>query len=244
MIEVGTKVGAWTILGKAQPDKKRNAKWNCRCACGIERPVYQQSLLSGASTSCGCATKHLMADAARRGRLSHGETVGRSPSPEYRAYLSMKRRCFDHKDNRFHRYGGRGITVCNRWMDGFENFLLDMGRRPTPRHQIDRINNDGDYEPGNCRWATPRRQARNRHTSVEVTVFGATINLRDLCDNCGGDFDLIYGRIARGWSVNRALRQKRGPNGGAGNTKPVIDMDRVKLAAGKCQEIKMMARAS
>lgn len=240
--EVGDTYGHWTIVRSAHPDKKRNTRWLCQCACGIKRKVLQQSLRNGMSTSCGCATKHLRLAGANQ-RRTHGETVDRSPTPEYQSYIHMKMRCLNPRDNRYHRYGGRGITVCKRWMDSFENFISDMGRRPTTRHQIDRIDNDGNYEPGNCRWATAKRQARNRSTSVEVEVYGAKFNLRDLCDRFNGDFNLIYGRLKQGWPIEAAITRPRGNNGGKGNRAPVIDIDLVRSDVGHCQELKMLRRA-
>lgn len=95
------------------------------------------------------------------GRTTHGATRGRGTTPEFRSWLAMRQRCYYEKSEKYLRYGGRGIKVCDRWRDSFENFLVDMGARPEGM-TLDRIDNDGDYEPGNCRWATPAQQMENR----------------------------------------------------------------------------------
>lgn len=133
--------------------------WECICICGNRKTVRGIDLRSGHTKSCGCA----VVERSSHLKLSHGHTVGRSRSPEYRSWLSMRRRCSDPTIPNFNRYGGAGISVCARWRDSFETFLADMGPKPSARHTIDRFPDGcGNYEPGNCRWATPGEQAANR----------------------------------------------------------------------------------
>lgn len=128
--------------------------WQCRCVCGKAITILAGSLLTGNSTSCGCSKKY----ATGPKNVIHGM----SKSPEYRTWAAMLQRCYNPKSARYLEWGGRGITVCDRWKNSFENFLADMGKKPTFDHSIDRENNDGNYEPGNCRWATRSQQQLNK----------------------------------------------------------------------------------
>jgi hypothetical protein len=127
-------------------------------------------------------------------------------SAEYRAWQHMKERCSNRRVHNYHRYGGRGIKVCDRWQESFENFFADMGPRPSSEYSLDRYPNpDGDYEPGNCRWATVRQQTRNRRTNRLLSYIGREQTLTDWCE----EFDLVPSivstRLRRGWTVERAL---------------------------------------
>lgn len=126
-------------------------------------------------------------------------------SIEYRAWARMKRRCLDPRTDGYHRYGGRGITVCPRWLNSFENFLADMGPRPTDQHSLDRVNNNGNYEPGNCRWATLDMQANNRRANRRLTHNGKSQGVSAWARELGCKPHTITMRLARGWPVALAL---------------------------------------
>jgi hypothetical protein len=154
------RFGRLVVLREAGRDVHGCAVWLCRCDCGgPEKRVRAPNLKSGRTRSCGC----LLSEARRSGRqnLRHG----RSKTTEYIIWLGMRARCYNVKGRPFKWYGGRGITVCERWRYSFENFFADMGPRPSPEHSIDRIDNDGNYEPGNCRWALWSVQVQNRPAS-------------------------------------------------------------------------------
>ena len=132
--------------------------WQCLCSCGNTVTAYGSSLRS--RTSCGCAKKeHQLSGNARR---RHGHYINRRPTPERRAYSHMLPRCYNNNFPRYRDWGGRGIVVCDRWRESFDNFIADMGFKPSPKHSLDRIDNNGNYEPSNCRWATPSEQQRNK----------------------------------------------------------------------------------
>jgi hypothetical protein len=140
--------------------------WVCKCSCGKEKVASAKRLLNGNTQSCGC----LRLDRVLEVCMTHGNARHGRVTKEYRAWQAIIGRCSDFDDPR---YGGRGISVCQRWKESFEAFLEDMGPRPSPKHSIDRFpDNNGNYEPGNCRWATAREQSQNRRSNVYAEFKG------------------------------------------------------------------------
>jgi hypothetical protein len=166
----GRRFGRWQVLSKVPAAGPGARYWKCRCDCGHESEVRASVLSRGKSTSCGC-------DAS--------VTHGKSKTHLYTLWMAMKNRCYDSNIRDFHNYGGRGIQVCARWKHNFEAFLADMGERPSPDHSLDRIDNNGDYGPDNCRWATWKEQCRNRRTNKLLTIAGETKVLTDWIDQFG-----------------------------------------------------------
>jgi len=178
----------------------RYTKWLCKCDCGNECIVIGSNLRRGNTTSCGCAHSEIC-----RSQIVHGDARGGAVSTEHVIWQQMRERCRNVDGRHYADYGGRGITVCERW-DDFNNFLEDMGRRPSEAHTLDRFpDNDGNYEPSNCRWATWVDQARNRRSNRIVNFRGRDMCLAEAADLAGLHYACVHGRLKRGWSVDRAL---------------------------------------
>jgi len=207
----GDRYGRWRVVTEAEPGLYADVRWHCVCDCGNVGIVSARSLRSGNSRSCGC----FKVEAAQM-RLC-GD---RSRHPlEYRNWCLMKRRCLNYKDISYHNYGGRGITICERWEASFAAFYEDMGPRPTLKHQLDRIRNEEGYWCGkqecpecgplnrqpNCRWVTKKQQNRNTRRTVFITYKGATKSLGEWAEELGLGIHTLGHRIRTGWTPEEAL---------------------------------------
>lgn len=185
------KFNDWTVIEQA------GKYWLCRCVCGIVKPVVAYDIKKGKSKGCGCKRIASMASAAKLKNTKHGL----SDQTEQRIWSDMKRRCYDPSRKDYHRYGGRGISVCDRWVSGdgensgFSCFLEDMGRRPSSDHTLDRINNSIGYSKENCRWATREQQNYNTRVTFTFSAFGKTWNLLDASRASGKKASTLYQRI-------------------------------------------------
>lgn len=160
--------------------------FECECECKTIAAVHLGALRSGLSGSCGCLRKEIV--------TTHGMSWEKNKTPEYKTWLHMRARCRSGHRN----YGGRGIKVCRQWDESFEVFLADMGPRP-PKTSIDRIDNNGNYEPGNCRWATMRQQLRNTRRNVWIWYKGHRVLLADASREAGFHHPTALSRKIRGW---------------------------------------------
>lgn len=188
----GSRFGRLTVESHAgmvpRGPSKRTSVWNCVCECGNLTVARQEDLRSGNTKSCGCIQREKARD-----RL---HTHGQAKSQIYKLWIQMKQRCFNPNDDKFPQYGARGITVCDRWRDSFEAFVEDMGPRPKG-HSLDRTDNDGDYGPDNCRWASSRTQSRNTSKNIWVTHRGQRMVASDFADIMGISSKSLYKAMSK-----------------------------------------------
>lgn len=193
------RFGRLTIVARDGSSNDGQAMWRVICDCGNTARVRGASLRSGATQSCGCYKLQRISET----KWKHGSTE----SKEYRIWSGILTRC-KNKNRRFYKnYGGRGIMVCDRWANDFSAFLSDMGPMPSDAHTLDRINNDGDYDPDNCRWATRTEQNNNRRDNRIVIYSGSQMSLADAIRKAGSIVEryTVHKRLKLGWDLERAI---------------------------------------
>ena len=192
---IGRRFGQLIVIAEV-PAKKRIRRWQCQCDCGTSVIYYQSNLLQGKAFSCGCTNLVKLRHEAKKAYRA-----------EWLVWRAMRDRCRYPTDPRYDDYGGRGIKVCERWRE-FRNFIADMGPRPSPKHQIDRYpDKNGDYEPGNCRWATSREQNNNKRTNRLLTFNGETRTAQEWGRKIGIRGSTIRYRLDRGMTIEQALQK-------------------------------------
>lgn len=225
---VGRRFGRLIVLDVVAYSERSNGNhtYNCRCDCGNEKLVKWNNLARGNTKSCGCLQQeHLAAmqalkaenDAAKQARYdaylasieqSRVNGVPAAKHPLFNTWRSMVKRCHNPQHDKYRFYGARGVAVCARWRDSFHAFVEDVGEKPTPRHTLDRIDNDKGYEPGNCRWASRYEQYANRQSHrapYTVPLRGVTYLLTDLCRKYGVSRDTVVDSIKKGTAPDMAF---------------------------------------
>lgn len=192
-----TRFAKLTTTGKVTADKNGHRMIECICDCGRTAYIKIDRLYRGQTVSCGCRNRQ------QRGR-THGQH-GMSYTPEYRIWAAMKDRCHNPHNKSYYLYGERGINVCESWRNLFDVFFADMGPRPSVECSLDRIDNDGDYCPENCRWATKSEQSRNRRDNQLLTVDGITLTLTAWSERTGIKRATLDSRRRAGWSPERIV---------------------------------------
>lgn len=209
----GKKFGRLTVVGFSHLTKWRDACWTCRCSCGKTTAVRGCHLRAGNTGSCGCWQHETrIKNGHEYGYFKHGHTAGRTESAEYKCWSSMKNRCYNKNDRRYKDYGGRGITICKRWLNSFEDFYSDVGPRPGPGYSLDRISNNGNYCRSNIRWATRKQQQRNQRSNRLIEFQNERLCVAEWAERLGLTHSIILSRLNRGWSVEKTLTiPSRGP---------------------------------
>lgn len=175
------------------PKTTRKTYWLCQCSCGNQKEIRSDSLLSGKTISCGCHRKQQALI-----NLKPNKTHDLSNTRLYKEWQGMKKRCLNKKDKRFSSYGGRGISICKQWLE-FENFCeWAMNNGYQENLSIDRINNNGNYEPNNCKWSTNKEQCNNRRTNILICYKGKTKTLMQWCEELNLNYKRVHNRYRRG----------------------------------------------
>lgn len=198
----GRKFSRLAVIGFAGKSNGRT-DWYCKCDCGNIVKVIAKNLKNGRTTSCGCLRDERVSES----HLTHGHSSGGGFSLTYRTWGNMLQRCLNKNNPAYHNYGGRGIKICNRWLR-FENFLEDMGERQKGM-TIERIDNNGNYEPGNCRWATRKEQCNNKRNNHFLTFNGKTKTVVQWSEIYNIKSHTISKRIKYGWTVEKSLNKKK-----------------------------------
>lgn len=192
-----------TVSGPTQKPGSYRTYWTCVCDCGRTTSVATDKLRAGKAKSCGC----YRAEALAKGQPTHG--LSRVFKKEYKAWKCMKDRCLNPNNQSFKDYGARGVSICNQWLSSFEQFLNDMGPKPTMLHSIERSDNDGPYNKDNCFWATRETQSNNKRSNRVVYVFGEKLTLSQAVQKYSSPLGIKYGtvqaRLNSGWAPEVAL---------------------------------------
>ena len=195
----GQKFARWTVIGRAQNDKRGQAQWHCVCECGNTSIVGGKDLRLGKSRSCGCLQKDTASITSRK--------HGKSNSRLFHIWTAMRSRCYNHSVQHYCLYGGRGITVCDEWKNSFESFYeWAINNGYADNLSIDRIDVNGNYEPSNCRWADDRTQARNKRNPHLIEFRGEKKMLIEWTEILGLNYYMIRSRLQKGnWTVEEAF---------------------------------------
>ncbi len=204
-VGAGDRFGRLVVTARAEDyvapgTRSRQPRWTCRCDCGREKVVRSCNLLAGQTLSCGCRNREARAERNHK----HGQSARGGVTRAYKIWCGMIDRCTNPNAEFFPRYGGRGIAVCERWRD-FRSFFADMGK-PLDGQSIERINLNGHYEPGNCRWATAAEQARNTSRTRLITRNGVTKCLKDWCADLGLNYSATLRRVRSGVNFEEAVK--------------------------------------
>ena len=201
----GQRFGKLIVLERAENRIRKSGRqdvvWESKCDCGNSKNIRSTSLLQGLTKSCGC----IAIEKVKNLNLSHNMCQIK----EYKAWSKLKSRCYTKTDNKYYAYGARGIKVCDRWLESFDNFYKDMGDAPTKKHSIDRIDVNGNYEPSNCRWATNKVQSNNKTTNVYVEYGGVKYTLKTLSEHLDIPYKYFWELYRGSLSIEQIIERNK-----------------------------------
>lgn len=203
--KIGDKIGRLTILDIEKRKIKEQTRIYCYCLCECG------NYISVRMDALGCGYGKIRSCKCYRNEMSHTihTTHNQTDSPEYNTWISMRQRCLNPKVPNYDLYGGRGIKICDRWVNSFENFLSDMGYKPSQRHSIDRIDVNGNYEPSNCKWSTDEEQQNNKRNSVKISIDGVLYSIKELSQKYNIKESRIWNWRRRGKSIEDMLNKNK-----------------------------------
>lgn len=198
----GETFGRLTAI-KLSEDRSKGTRWICECSCGKITTVATNCLRTKNTVSCGCYCAEILS----KRRKTHGH----SGTKEYTAWRHILDRCLNEKSKKYKDYGGRGITICQEWLNNFESFLSHIGYAPTPKHTVDRIDVNGNYEPGNVRWATMKQQANNKTNNriVDLNDGAGPMTFNQQAERLNIPRDRVKMRLLYGWSIEEAFKGEK-----------------------------------
>lgn len=206
---IGKKINQLTLLKEVNPhitkggNKHRQGLFLCKC--GQKKIIQISSVISNRTKSCGCLSKKIASDRLKKENFKHGFYN----TPEYNSWISMKKRCLNKNHKAFDSYGGRGIFICQSWIDSFDNFINDMGKRPNKNFSLDRIDNNDGYYKENCRWASKKDQCMNQRSNRRIEAFGEDKCLSEWASILGFSWQKLYYRlfISKNYSLEKMLNE-------------------------------------
>lgn len=197
---IGKKINRLQILDAVYDYSSKRTYFLCKCDCGNSKKIESYSVKKGLSKSCGCLLKEIISQC--------NKTHGLSKTSEYKIWKNMKNRCYRTSSKGYKHYGGRGITVCKRWLKSFQLFISDVGKRPSPKHSLGRLDNNKGYKPSNCEWQTDTEQANNKTTSHFITFEDKTLTVKQFSKEKGIAYQTLLQRLNRfHWPIEKALTQ-------------------------------------
>lgn len=203
----GQKFNRLTVIRYAGKNNRHASSWECLCDCGNIKIIEGYSIKKNDTKSCGCLKSETSKILIRKNidNKKHGMSLG--AFSEYWCWQNIKKRCYSSKDKCYYLYGGKGIKMCDKWLSSFENFFEDMGKKPTPKHSLDRFpDKNGNYEPSNCRWATMKEQSNNRNDNVFIEFNGIKLTIPQWAERIGKKAGTLRQRIYRSkWSIEKSL---------------------------------------